>query len=546
MLIHRTTSRGAAALVILAGAFSLVGWLFNVDALKSIYGSITIKGNTSLALLLAGLALCFLNSSEAKMFLRRTGQACAVIVLLIGLLTLSEHIFGWNLGIDQLLFAEPAGSPATASPGRMGLPASTCLALSATAMLLLYAGRAIAQAQLLAVVVQLWAVLALTGYAYGAQELYGIAGFTGIALHTAFALFVLGAGIFASRADAGIVSLITSDWPGAAMTRRLLLAAVVIPPLLGWLRLAGQRVGYFDLGFGTAMMVVTIMFFFSFFVWHTGSRMRVIEKQRQVERDQTEKDRELMLAKERVFRTEAERANRLKDEFLATVSHELRTPLTAILGWSKLVQAGRLEADGMTRAMDSIQRNAQWQAQLIDDLLDISRITSGKLQITVTPIDILSVVNAVMDAIRPAAEAKDIRIDCAAGRDIGEVDGDSARLQQIIWNLLTNAVKFTPARGTVRVAVDQSASAIRLSVSDTGEGISPEFLPHVFERFRQADGTPSRKHEGLGLGLSIARHLADMHGGTIEAYSDGLGKGAVFTLTLPTRSNGVRTCVSAK
>lgn len=488
MLTHRTASHGAAALVILIGAFSLAGWLFDVETLKSIYGSITIKANTSLALLLAGIALWLFNSNEEKTLLRHLGEVCAVIVLLIGLLTLSEHIFGWNLGIDQALFVEPAGSPATASPGRMGLPASTCLMLSGTAMLLLYSGSAIAQAQSLALVVELWALLALTGYSYGAHELYGIAGYTGIALHTALAFLVLAAGILAGRADTGIVSLITSDWSGAAMTRRLLVAAVLIPLVLGWLRLAGQRLGYFDLVFGTSIMVVTIMFIFSILIWHTGSKMRVIESQRQVERDQTEKDRERMLAKERVLRTEAERANRLKDEFLATVSHELRTPLTAILGWSSLLQMGRVEAAGMTKATDSIRRNAQWQAHLIDDLLDISRITSGKLQITPMPIDMLSVIKSAMDAIRPAAQAKNIRLDLTAGGDIVEIDGDSERLQQVVWNLLTNAVKFTSAGGIVSVALDQSVSAVRISVSDNGEGISPEFLPHVFDRFRQPTG----------------------------------------------------------
>ncbi len=237
---------------------------------------------------------------------------------------------------------------------------------------------------------------------------------------------------------------------------------------------------------------------------------------------------------ERDARALAEAANLSKDEFLATTSHELRTPLNAILGWTRMLRAGELAGEERDRALAAVERNARAQAQLIDDLLDISRVVSGKLRLEVGPLDLEAVVREAVESIRPAAEAKGVALDLQAGLGAA-VTGDADRLQQVAWNLLSNAVKFTPRGGRVGVRVDCADASARLAVTDSGQGIAPEFLPHVFERFRQADGSSSRRHGGLGLGLALVRSLVELHGGSVEAFSEGEGRGSTFTIGLPAR-----------
>lgn len=243
--------------------------------------------------------------------------------------------------------------------------------------------------------------------------------------------------------------------------------------------------------------------------------------------------RSQLLASEKAAREEAEEASRLKDEFLATISHELRTPLTAIIGWSNMLRAGKLDGQTAARAVEIIYRNAQSQNQLTADLLDVSRIISGKLRLDVRTIDLPLIVEAALDAVRPTAEAKGIRLQSMIDPQAGPISGDADRLQQIIWNLLTNAVKFTSKGGQVQIKLVRVDSHVEITVSDTGAGINAEFLPYVFDRFRQADATIARFHGGLGLGLSIVRQLTELHGGTARVESEGEGKGATFTISLP-------------
>jgi len=230
---------------------------------------------------------------------------------------------------------------------------------------------------------------------------------------------------------------------------------------------------------------------------------------------------------------EAEAANRMKDEFLATMSHELRTPLTAILGWVHLLRVNDLDESSTERAFDTIQRNARAQVKLIDDLLDISRIIAGKLRLDVRAVNLASIIEAAVDAARPTAEAKGVRLQMLIDPQASPVSGDADRLQQIVWNLLTNAIKFTPREGRVQVRLERVNSHLEITVSDSGKGISANFLPHVFDRFRQADGTSTRAHGGLGLGLSIVRQLVELHGGTVKVKSDGEGQGSIFIVELP-------------
>lgn len=257
---------------------------------------------------------------------------------------------------------------------------------------------------------------------------------------------------------------------------------------------------------------------------------------REAELETQLKERSRLLTSEKLARAEAEHANQLKDEFLATISHELRNPLNAILGWSNMLRSGKLTEANAERAVETIHRNAKAQSQLIADLLDVSRIISGKLRLEVRMIDLAPIINAAVDSIRPAAEAKNIQLEVQLDPAADPISGDADRLQQIVWNLLTNAIKFTPKGGRIQVMTQALDAQVEITVKDSGAGISEEFLPFVFDRFRQADASTTRVHGGLGLGLSIVRQLVELHGGTVRVSSEGENKGATFTIALPLRN----------
>jgi PAS domain S-box-containing protein len=768
----------AGIFVMLVGAVVLAGWFLDIAKFKSIHGDIIMKANTALLLVLSGLSLCLLNVGPEKRYLRITAGVCAAVVAVLGLLTLSEHLVGWNLRIDQLLFEEPHGALATASPGRMGPPASSCFTFAGVALLLLYSGRAFRLSQVLSILVCLWALLAMVGYVYQAEQLYEIARYTGIALPTSVALFVLGLGLLAARVNSGLTSVLSSAHADGLTARRLLLIVVIVPFLLGWVCVLGQRLGYFDAGLAIALLVMSVIFIFMIAIWRSARKLSEIEKSRiavelelrekeeglwrqanlidlsyepiftwhfddgimewnkgceqlygydrseairkishsllktefpsssankyletlqqtgqwsgilkqsardgrevwvesrqqiiesegkqlvlETNRDITDKlrgeestirlaaivassndaiigktlggiitnwndgarrifgyseeevvgqpinilipddrqdeepkiierlkrgervdhyqtvrvrkdgqkidlsltispirnalgqiigaskiarditehirlqeERERLLEQAQSAREQAETANRVKDEFVATVSHELRTPLNAILGWSSMLLSDKLKGADARRGLETIERNARLQAQLIEDILDVSRSISGKLRLDIKPVELISVIRAAVDAVRPAAEGKDIQLQLLLDPAADHVQADATRMQQIIWNLLANAIKFTPRRGFVQVKLDRVESRAQVTVTDTGQGISPDFLPFIFNRFQQGDGTTTRRHGGLGLGLAIARHLVEMHGGTIEAASEGLDKGSTFTVAFP-------------
>ncbi|HEY9673412.1 MAG TPA: ATP-binding protein, partial [Waterburya sp.] len=272
------------------------------------------------------------------------------------------------------------------------------------------------------------------------------------------------------------------------------------------------------------------------------------------QRKQAEREREQLLARERAAREEAEAANRIKDEFLAVLSHELRSPLNPILGWTKLLRTRKFDEQATNHALETIERNATLQTQLIEDLLDVSRILQGKMVLNVSPVNLATTIEAALETVRLAAEAKGIQIQTHLAPNVGLVFGDAARLQQIVWNLVSNAVKFTPRGGQVEVRLEKVEEQLKdnrlkvepsednlqpatqyaqILVSDTGKGIKPEFLPYVFEYFRQADSSTTRTFGGLGLGLAIVRHLVELHGGLVCAESSGEGLGATFRIRLP-------------
>ena len=250
-------------------------------------------------------------------------------------------------------------------------------------------------------------------------------------------------------------------------------------------------------------------------------------------RKRIDRERLEFLAREQAARAAAEAANRAKDDFLTTLSHELRTPLNAVYGWAAMLRTGQVDETTATRAIDSIMRNANAQVQLIDDMLDVSRIASGKLRLELQRVELGAVIDAAADAVRPAALAKGVRLDVLREPNTVPITGDPNRLQQVVWNLLSNAVKFTPREGHVQARLRRADSHLEIVVTDTGGGITADFLPYVFERFRQGDGSSTRVHGGLGLGLTLVKHLVELHGGAVSAESPGLGQGATFTVKLP-------------
>ncbi|HYR91476.1 MAG TPA: PAS domain-containing protein [Terriglobia bacterium] len=269
----------------------------------------------------------------------------------------------------------------------------------------------------------------------------------------------------------------------------------------------------------------------------SGEAVRLIAAMTDVTRlKQAEREREQLLQLEQTARKQAESANRVKDEFIATLSHELRTPLTPILGWTQLLRNRASDPASVQRGIDVIERSARSQAKLIEDLLDVSRIVSGKLQLKVQPVEVLPILKAAIEAVQPAADARGVRIETTASRSPERIAADPDRLQQVVWNLLSNAIKFTPKGGVIGISTETEESEMRIVVRDNGEGIDPEFLPHVFDRFSQADSTNIRAHGGLGVGLSIVRYIVELHGGNVVAESRGKGQGATFTVLLPIKT----------
>ncbi|MEH2412614.1 hybrid sensor histidine kinase/response regulator [Nostoc sp.] len=273
-----------------------------------------------------------------------------------------------------------------------------------------------------------------------------------------------------------------------------------------------------------------------------GLLVRAWGTQRDItERKQAEQQCKQLLEREQIARADAEAANRIKDEFLATLSHELRTPLNTIMGWTQLLRNRNLDQTTTGRALETIERNTKSLTQLIEDILDVSRIIRGTLHLNIHQVKLVPLVEAAIDTVRAAAQGKEISIKSRFNPEVGVIMGDANRLQQVVWNLLSNAVKFTPKGGRVDVQLQRIQSYVQIRVSDTGEGIAAEFLSHVFERFRQADSSKTRSHGGLGLGLAIVRHLVELHGGTVSAESPGIGQGATFIVNLPMKAVDVET-----
>ncbi len=514
-------SRRAGLAVGAIGAIVLLGgWVFGIENLKSAGSSITMKTNAALCLALSGVSLWCLSRER----LRALGVLSAATVGLIAAATLSEHIFQIDLGLDQLFFSEPPGAAATVSPNRMGVNASFSLLLESIAILSLYRGTLahVVRAQMLAAGASILAIVPIVGYIYGAQELFALARLTGIAWPTAFSLLLLSQGVLFARLDAGPITPLVGKGAGATMARRMWGPALVLPFVLGYLQVAGQRAGVYDTGFGTALFSICVAAALWFTLWRTAIVL-----------DRVDVERSKALAREHRARLDAEQAAKLKDDFITGLSHELRTPLNAIVGWTQLLSAGTL-ADGQRQhAAEVIARNGEHLTGLVEDLLDLSRIAVGHLELASTPIDVGKLVKHLVETSARAAGAAGIRLVCDVEPRPLIVRGEDKRLRQIVSNLLSNAIKFTDKGGQVIVTARANDGRVQLKVADTGCGIDAAFLPYVFDKFRQEDSTPTRAYGGLGLGLTIVKDLTALHGGVVTAESQGRGEGTTMTIELP-------------
>ncbi|HEX7122864.1 MAG TPA: ATP-binding protein [Gemmatimonadaceae bacterium] len=512
----------------IGGLLTLLGWITGVYRLTDWAGiGISMKANPAIAAIAAGSALLLAWPATARWRQPRAGAVQAhprrwaaplalvavrvlgAIVAIIGGLTLLQHVADVDLGIDTLVSSEPWGTRATAAPGRMGPPASLSFTLVGTALILLAGGRRARRlAAMLAAGVAFIAGASLAGYGFGAAELYAAPRLTGIAVQMATILFVLAVGIGAAVPERGLAATLLRGDAGGLMARRLVLPVVLVPLLVAWLRLQGEFRGWFDATFGTAVVAVTMVVILLGFVMWTARTVGESDAQRR-------------------------ETDRRKDQFLATLAHELRNPLAPIRNSLEIIRRSADNPRLLHTAEATMDRQLQHMVRLIDDLLDVSRISRDKLVLRREPEELGPILRDAIEVNRPAIDAGQLALNVEIPTEPIYVNADRVRLAQAFGNLISNACKFTAAGGRIHVTVAREASTVTVAVRDTGIGIAPEHLPQVFELFVQADHSLERSRGGLGIGLSLARRLVEMHGGTLSATSDGEGHGSEFVVRLP-------------
>jgi signal transduction histidine kinase/ActR/RegA family two-component response regulator len=531
----RLLARVSAAAGTALGVLGMVGWVLDVPWLRSFGQPIEMQPNTALAIAMLGVAA--LAAGRGGRWAPWVARASAMGAALIGGITLAEHVSGLDLGIDGLLFPHALPGVGSLAPGRMGPPSAANLLAGGVAVLLVEARspRATGAGQALAACAVPVPLLGVVGYLYTVEPLYGVASISAIALPTAVAQLLLDVAVVLARTDRGLAGHLASRGAGSAAARRMLLYAFAVPVGLGGAALGAVRAGLYDASFAVSVLVVALVIAFAALVLRdarTLDRLDASRRRARMERERSRQDLADALSRERVAREQAEQASRAKDQFLSMLSHELRTPLNAILGWSALLRDGG-DPQQLARGLAAVERNGKALAQLVSDLLDMSRIASGKLRIERADVDLAGVVSAALASIDAAAAAKGIRIERALEGGVPPVRGDAARLGQLAWNLLSNAVRFGQPGGKVEVRLAREDDRAVLEVRDDGIGMSPDILPPVFELFTQADGSSSRAHGGLGLGLALSREIVHLHGGDIAAESGGPGLGALFRVRLP-------------
>lgn len=535
VLRMRRGGLAASAASALIGAAGLAGWMTGLPWLRSWGLPIDAQPNAVLGIVLVGAgAVLGAGGGERR---ARAARILGALALALGAATLLEHLLGLDLWLDGALFPGEIPTPATTAPGRMGPPAALGVCLGGAAVRALASqGRSRGAAgQVLALAGVPLPLLGLVGYAYAVPALYGETGSSGIALPVAVALLLASAGLLLSRPAEGFVVHLAAHGTAGAIARRTLAYAVALPFAIGWVGLAASgeaRPGAFALSLVVAALTLGLVVLVLKDAAALG-RLEAARARAGADREASREALQRALVREQEARAVAEGASKARDEFLNALSHELRTPLNAILGWSRLLREGGSDPERLARGVAVLERNGRVLAQVVSDLLDMSRLARGAIQLERREVDLGAALEAALAPLAAVAAAKGVALAREVEEPAPRVEGDAARLQQVAWNLVSNALKFTPAGGRIEVSVRREGAGVVLQVEDTGDGIPPEFLPHVFERFRQADGSTTRRHGGLGLGLALTRELVILHGGTIEARSAGAGHGATFRVTLP-------------
>ena len=534
---------------LIGGVVSFMGWVFDLQRLTDWYNNgISIQPNTCIAVMAAGSALIALAFDY-----RRLATALGILVALIGGSVLFQYLSGINLGIDSLLMFERTwGRVGVISPGRMGPPGATSWTLIGLTLVSTslsgtpeapgptYAARP--YIPVLGLLTASISSLSIIGYIYGASILYTIPTLTVIALQTATFILAVSLGLITTVPERGPIRLISEDSPAGILTRQIVPAIITLPILVGFLRLAGERAGFYDTAFGSALRTVIEIALFLILLGWTGNaisrqarRREEVDEALRASQRRIAEQREALLKSEHQSRTAAEQTSKLKDEFLATLSHELRNPLNVVLGYSELLLRTPeiAQSSHLLQMSQALKRNAQSQSQLINDLLDLSRLQMGKVSLNCETVSLSTIVDNAVETVRADAAAKQITVTVTTHEELIVVEADPLRMQQVVWNLLNNAVKFTPSGGKIGISLKLEDQHVSLMIEDTGVGIDREFLPHVFEMFRQADPSSIRRHSGMGIGLALVQQLVQLHEGTVTVHSDGLGHGARFTIQLP-------------
>lgn len=527
ILTLRSVSRTAGATAIVVGSAVILGWTFDIPTLKSIVPVwVTMKANTAIGFTLGGLSLWLLLRGRARQRARQIGQVCAVIVALIGALTLAEYVFGRDLRIDQLLFKEASGAVGTFSPGRMAPNTAFNFLTISLALLLLDAEtrRGYRPAQFLALTSAFVGVLASLGYAYGVTALYTIASYTRMAAHTALTFIILSLGILFARPERGVMAVVTSEDLGGVLARRLLPAAIGIPSVLGWLRLVGERAGLYDAAFGTSLFVLATMVLFAALIGVTSRSLHQTEIERKRADEQIQRLNATLTRKT----AELEAANTELEAFSYSVSHDLRAPLRAMSGFSRILAEDHTPhlPEEAQRYLHLVRENAEQMGRLIDDLLTFSRLSRQPLnRQAVAPADVarqaLSELQAEQEGRRVETTIDEVPL-CQA---------DPVLLKQVFVNLLSNALKFTRRRqvAAIHVGSRQDGNEPVVFVRDNGVGFDMRYADKLFGVFQRLHRPED--YEGTGVGLAIVQRIVTRHGGRVwvEAEPD---KGATFYFTI--------------
>jgi signal transduction histidine kinase len=551
MSLGRIASAGGVAGVLstLIGSIVFVGWATEREVLKTfVPGGIMMLPNTSVGFVLAGTSLWLQRSEDASPTARRVARTLAAVVLALGFLTFIERVTGWGFGIDMLLFPDAVRRAPYRPFGRMVTNSTVCFTLAGAALLLMdfETRRSWRPAQILAAVGLAIASLALLGHLYGARPLYAIDRAAGMAIPTALGFFTTHAGILLARPTRGGIALLTGRDAGGLLARRLLPATIVAPLAMGWLLIDARETETVSREGGVAAFVVAVVGVLVALVLRSAFVLRAADRAREalLEREAAARSaaeqatrRALEAAAEAEYaRAEAEAASRAKSDFLATMSHELRTPLNAIIGYANLMAEGIPDpvTENQRVQLARLDASAKHLRKMIDEVLTLSRLEAGRETVSRQSIAVADVLDQAAAMVEPIAGARNLQVDVRKPDPSLTIETDPGKLRQILLNLLTNAVKFTDSGTIVLSAEEDGNGAVLFRVKDTGIGIAPEHQDRIFESFWQVEQRMTRRVGGAGLGLNVARELAQLLGGEVTVES-ALGEGSTFTVRLPRR-----------